>query len=234
MEVNTDSYLFPTPSADIISSRSESLDQMDFLNMLVEQLKHQDPMDPLDDQAFASQLAQFSSLEELQGMSDLLENALSTNLLLAQSINNTMAATLIGKTVRAELNEISIGSVGDAALHYNLGTAATDITVEIYSSEGDLVRTLDVPAQTAGDQTVAWDGLDDNGIRAPEGNYTFTVTALDTEGNSVTATSFFEGQITGVQYENGSAVIMVGDIALDLSQILAILDPTRETANKGG
>lgn len=53
----------PTASAGRVN-RSE-MDKMDFLQILVTQLRYQDPMKPMDDREFATQLAQFSSLEQI-------------------------------------------------------------------------------------------------------------------------------------------------------------------------
>lgn len=44
---------------------SNQMDKMDFLQLLVTQLRYQDPMRPMDDRDFATQLAQFSSLDRM-------------------------------------------------------------------------------------------------------------------------------------------------------------------------
>ena len=53
-------------AAGTASSGANTMGKTDFLNLLVTQLKNQDPTQPQDDSAFAAQLAQFSSLEQLQ------------------------------------------------------------------------------------------------------------------------------------------------------------------------
>lgn len=65
-----------------------------FLQMLVAQLKYQDPMNPADGTEFASQLAQFSSLEQLTNLNDSIES-------LAVDTNSLQAVNLIGKAVSA-------------------------------------------------------------------------------------------------------------------------------------
>ena len=86
---------------NVVGSAQEQ--KADFLNLLVTELRHQDPLNPMDSQAFASQLAQFSTLEELQNIGVKLDNALESDMILSQSINNTMAATLIGRDRRAHV-----------------------------------------------------------------------------------------------------------------------------------
>ncbi|NIS39011.1 flagellar hook capping protein, partial [Candidatus Saccharibacteria bacterium] len=83
------------------SSSERILGKDDFLKMLVTQLNYQDPLNPMESTDFSAQLAQFSSLEQLSNIDETLQASLEANYLLATSINNTMAATIIGKQVRA-------------------------------------------------------------------------------------------------------------------------------------
>lgn len=66
-----------------------TLDKDAFLNLLVTQLRHQDPLNPTDDKEFLAQMAQFSSLEQMQNMNKTLEN--------------TKAFSLIGKEIQATI-----------------------------------------------------------------------------------------------------------------------------------
>ncbi|MDD5088748.1 MAG: FlgD immunoglobulin-like domain containing protein, partial [bacterium] len=197
MSVSSVTTTSATPSSDMISSRSETMSQADFLAMLVEQLKAQDPLDPMDSQDFASQLATFTSLQELQGIGTTLDQSLDASLLLTQTFSNTMATTLIGKMVQAEANGVTMGASGAATLSYDLAETATDITIEIQDADGNVVRTLTVPSQKEGQHQVAWDGLNSDGEHVAAGSYTFSVTALDASGNSVEATTYIEGRVTG-------------------------------------
>jgi flagellar basal-body rod modification protein FlgD len=222
-----------TPPSDMISS-SDEMTQMDFLQMLTAQMRSQDPMNPMDGQEFASQLAQFSSLQELQSMGTTMGQTLQANLLLAQSFNNTMAAGFIGKTVRAEMDQMTLDSSGGATLCYNLSDAATEIDVEIKDSDGDVVRTLHVNPQAAGEHSLTWDGLNSDGGRASAGDYTYSVKATDADGNDVTATTFLEGVVASVNYESGSAVLMVNGMSVSLSQVMSISDTDTDGNKRRG
>ena len=68
----------------------------DFMKLLMEQLKNQDPMKPMEDKEFITQLAQFSSLESIDALTEQME-ALTGSQMLVQ------AATLIGKPATAKL-----------------------------------------------------------------------------------------------------------------------------------
>jgi flagellar basal-body rod modification protein FlgD len=218
-----------TPPASLISSASAAMDKTDFLQMLTAQLKAQDPLNPLSNQDFATQLAQFSSLQELQTMNTELGQALQSNLLLTQTFNNTMAASFIGKIARASNNTIEMGAAGDASLTYKLGASATNVTIDIKDSSGKVVRTLNPAAQASGEQTVSWDGLNANGQRVAAGTYTFSVNATDSAGKAVDATTYIEGLITEVRFANGGVVLVVGDREIQLGDVMSLRDPSQGT-----
>jgi flagellar basal-body rod modification protein FlgD len=208
------------------------MDRADFLKMLTAQLRSQDPLSPMSNEDFASQLATFSSLQELQGIGATLDQSLQANLLLGQLFNNTMATSLIGKVVRAQADSVEIGSSGTAKLNYTLAGNATDITIGITNSDGKVIRTLTIPAQAAGEHQVQWDGLDSNGKHVAAGTYTFAVTAKDAAGQTVDASTYFEGSVSEVRYVNGQVVLLVGGREVSLSDILLIREAGDE-AKKG-
>ncbi|WP_333652365.1 flagellar hook assembly protein FlgD [Dissulfurispira sp.] len=73
----------------------KELGKDDFLNLLIAQLKNQDPLNPMKDQEFIAQLATFSSLEQVSNMNKNLEEFLKQ-----QSYQNaTVASTMIGKEI---------------------------------------------------------------------------------------------------------------------------------------
>ena len=104
-----------TSSSTQPATASSTLGKDDFLRLLVAQLKNQDPLNPMDNSQFVAQTAQFSSLEQLQNMNATLAQNSEWNMLLSQTINNTMATSLIGKWVTAESSTIALrdGSVPD-------------------------------------------------------------------------------------------------------------------------
>jgi flagellar basal-body rod modification protein FlgD len=78
----------------------------DFMKLLMEQLKNQDPMKPMEDKEFITQMAQFSSLESMNTLTEQME-ALTGSQMLVQ------AATLIGKQATAKLasGEVVTGTI---------------------------------------------------------------------------------------------------------------------------
>jgi flagellar basal-body rod modification protein FlgD len=229
MDVSSVTSAYPKPSSDLVSSRSDGMDRADFLKMLVAEMTSQDPMNPMQNSEYASQLAQFSQVQELQKMSTTLDNSYQTNLLLAQSINNTMASSFIGQIARAERDQFKLGASGSTSLDYNLAGNATSVKMEIMDSSGKVIRTITGKPEVAGDHSMTWDGLDSDGNRVAAGDYTYKVTATGVKGTSVDAMTIFQGRITGVNYSSGGAVLMVGDVELQLNQIIEISDSNGRT-----
>ncbi len=208
-----------------VSGSNTALGQMDFLELLMIQLQYQDPMSPMDSQEFSAQLAQFSQLEQITQMNENLTASLQTDLLLAQSVNNTMAASMIGQGVVAYGNEVELIEGQEAAINYNLAGSAQTVTIEIKDENGVTVRTIEVTGQSSGDQQVVWDGLDDEGEALEDGIYTFSVAAETSGGVSVQTTTYTSGIITGVAYIQGMAELMIGSIQMGLGSIYKIVQP---------
>jgi len=209
---------------------------MDFLQMLMAQLRAQDPMNPLEGHEYAAQLASFSSVQELQGIQAALEESINMNLLMTQSINGNLAAALVGKTVRAQDNTISIDN-NDADLRFTLSEAATSINVEVLDPEGNVIRNLSGNAHEAGDRAIYWDGRDSNGNRVPNGVYSFNVTATNAGGSNVSALPYIEGVVSAINYAGGQVTLTVNGRELLLGDIMSVMatgDGGRGNGNDGG
>lgn len=205
---------FGTSSA---AEKSKSLGKDDFLNLLVKQLQYQDPLSPMENADFTAQLAQFTSLETLTNIDD---NIASLGVL-QSSINNITAVSFIGKQVEAQGNIVNY-SGNEVQINCELDSPAAVVEVNIYDSEGKLVRTMESVNVAAGEAQCTWDGLDDDGNELEEGRYRFFIRALDYEGASVGVTTYTTGQVTGVRYEGGITYLIVGDKEVNIADIKKI------------
>ena len=125
------------------TTNSSILGKDDFLRLLTTQLKYQDPLNPMDGAEFSAQLAQFSSVEQLQNISEALQQSIDANYVLTSSINNTMAANMIGKTVRANSSYVVMNPDQDVAnLTFDLSADAHTLDVEILNEDGSVIRKL--------------------------------------------------------------------------------------------
>jgi flagellar basal-body rod modification protein FlgD len=84
-----------------------ALDKNDFLKILITQLSHQDPTQPMDDKAFISQMAQFSSLEQMSNMSEGLTKV-------ADLISRSQAVSLLGSAVEIGSGESTVSGIVEA------------------------------------------------------------------------------------------------------------------------
>ncbi|HSG99634.1 MAG TPA: flagellar hook assembly protein FlgD [candidate division Zixibacteria bacterium] len=219
-----DALSAPAQSPTAPQNSSIELGKDDFLRLFVTKLSHQDPFDPVKDEDFIAQLAQFTSLEQLTNINSLLESSVNQNAFVSQAITNSLSPTLIGKMVRVETGDTVLGESGDAVIHYDLQTAAESVAVEITDTGGSLVRVLTLDSQAAGPQDVSWDGNDSTGQRLPEGQYHITVRAKDSDGGDVTARSYFTGRVDGVRFVDGMALLTVGDALVPMSSVIEVTE----------
>lgn len=201
----------------------KDLGRDEFLKLLTFQLKEQNPLNPTDNSEFASQLAQFSQLEQLTDMRSALEQQIQTNLLLSQSITNVSAASLIGKNVKAYSSAMEYDGATPVKLGYNLLADAKEVTVEIRDSRGNLVRTLKPTAERKqGDNTLTWDGKNSDGNQAASGSYTFSVKAKGKDDISLEAKAFTYGKVESVRFKPEGAVLVVNGREIPLGDITDI------------
>ena len=190
----------------------------DFLRLLVTQLENQDPLDPMDSEQFTSQLTQFNSLDQLIEMNRKLETVAASQTALA----NLQTTMLIGREVTAEGNQLYLDSDGASPIYYNLQTSATRVVVNITDLDGSLVRTLELGAQDAGEQTLSWDGKDNAGLSVPAGVYDFEVNPFDVAGEKVGVVTRIQGIVTGVSLVGGDPMLSVGDLELPVSAVTSV------------
>ena len=209
--------------ASSYTSPKKELGREDFLKLLVEQLKHQNPLNPLESTKFTAQLAQFSSLEQLFGMNENLQGI--REVVSNQDKENLLE--LIGKTVKADDNTILIKDGNAASGSYVLEDAA-DVAISIYDSNGFEIRKLYPGRQDAGEYDVVWDGKDNSGEMVEDGIYTFEIIAKDDAGNYVTSSTYTSGEVTGVTYQYAIPYLKIGDILISTNN--TIIEVTKTEA----
>lgn len=201
------------------SESNDLLGKEDFLKMLVAQMQYQNPLEPLKDQEFIAQMTNFSSLEQLQNMNDTLSQDVQWNMLLSQTISNTMATSLIGREVTAESNVTSVTSDGATPIKFVSSSFVHEGSIIIRDSEGEVVRTLGAGQLQAGKNSIEWDGRDGNGNDLPPGSYSYELDLRDAQGNKVETQSYASGVVTGVRYFDGQAYLEVDGKYIPLSNI---------------
>ncbi len=155
-----------------MTPQKTSMGQSEFLTLFTTQLKNQDPTDPVKNEAFVAQLAQFSQLEATTAMKTSMES------LVGSMSNDRMlgAASLIGKSVSIPDGPVTVTDTTVSQGTINVPTGADGIRVQVFNDQGQLVRTQIMGAQPVGDVTLAWDGTTDAGAAAPNGTYRYVAT----------------------------------------------------------
>jgi flagellar basal-body rod modification protein FlgD len=189
-----------------------------FMKLLVHQLQNQDPLEPMDAREMVTQLSELTSVEQLVS----IEQRLGHLEIATAGIGNTQAAGLVGRTVVANADRLSLGDTGPArgAFVVEGSSATTEITIR--DAAGDVVRTISLGGQTPGTHVYEWDGNGENGERLPAGRYEMTVVAKDAEGHPVTTSTRIEGRVARVTYENGYPELVVGEATVMLGDVLSI------------
>jgi flagellar basal-body rod modification protein FlgD len=200
---------------------TKTLGKDEFLRLLTTQLQHQDPLSPMDSQAFVAQLAQFASVEQLDGLGTKLD----TMLVGQASANQLGTASLVGKDVVFKTDRVSLAAGSPAGFEVTLPGAATDTTAIIADQNGRVVRTLPLGARSSGTFSVSWDGLDDAGHPLPAGDYVVTVSATAKDGTKVDAVAAVRGTISGITFEDQVPELLVQGRRVRMSDVLQIASP---------
>jgi flagellar basal-body rod modification protein FlgD len=152
------------PSREI----KKELGQEDFLALLSAQLANQDPLAPVDNKEFITQMSQFASVDSLQTLVNEF-GALSSSLTSNQALQ---ASALVGRNVLVSGSEAYLAEGGVVAGQLNLESTTSNIRFEIRDGSGQVVRSISVGTQEAGDIDFIWDGNNDAGEPMPPNMYT--------------------------------------------------------------
>lgn len=208
-----------TSSTQTASSANDLGTKEAFLNLLVTQLKYQDPLNPMESSDFSAQLAQFSQLEQLININELLEKGQNYDLALNQNLSNSLAASFIGKSVKAQGETIQHTGEETEDINIILYNDAEETVVEIKNSNDTIVKTITVNDLEAGESIIEWDGKDDNGNTVASGRYTFDVTAKDTDGEDVKVEKYIIGKVEGIRFIDGYPYLVVNGESVLLSGV---------------
>jgi len=202
----------------------KELGKDEFLKLLTQQMKAQNPLKPQEGQEFASQLAQFSSLEQLTNISKLLENQLEGNKVLAASVTNASAPALIGKNVEAQTDYLAFDGANPVTLAYELPQSVSEGVLQIKTEAGAVVRTIPLEGANLknGRHSLVFDGKNNRGQLLGKDNYRIDVVA--TAGSSpVEAKTFVRGTVSGLRFKQEGTMLVVNGGEMPLSDIVEII-----------
>ena len=200
----------------------DQLGKDDFLKLLTVQLRYQDPLNPMENTEFIAQMAQFSSLEQLQNMNVGLEKNLGAETQLHEAFQNNLVTSLVGKTVEIPTAEIEFDGSDSSALAYQLAEGASRASLRILDARGSLVRELDLDVSESYG-TVEWDGKSTAGSEVPAGAYRALVIAEAPGGQPVQANALKRVDVQAVRYVGKEARIWADGRELRIDELSGIV-----------
>lgn len=196
------------------SKLAESFDT--FLVMLTTQLKHQDPLSPMDSTQFTNQLVQFANVEQQINANSNLEALIGLN-----QINQQVSAIgYIGRHIEAASGLVPLQD-GKAAFSYTLGEEARAASVVVKDMNGKIVANL--PGKTeSGRHEMTWDGKDDNGKQLEDGSYVLEVVATNAENKAVDSVITVYGRVTDVSSDGKETLVNMNGVVVPLEWVLTV------------
>ncbi len=197
---------------DSQATLSENFDL--FLSLLTEQLRNQDPLDPTDTAEFTNQLVQFSSVEQQILQNDQLETLIG--LQSVDAANTAMA--LVGQDVAFEGGVATLDADG-ARWRIDAGPTAAVVGIAILDESGAVVR-QDTVAAAQGPQEYVWDGVDAEGVPAPDGLYTLRATAVTGDDEETLVTLAGYAPVEAVDFSGEVPTLIAGGLVRDLGDVV--------------
>ncbi|EAJ1689083.1 flagellar basal body rod modification protein [Campylobacter upsaliensis] len=189
------------------------LDKDAFLKLLLIEMQHQDPTDPMDSDKMLTQTSQLAALEMQQNTNNTMQQMVAQMEKLSNAMGTSQsigALGAIGKMATVADNKIKLtGSNEVIALKMYLPEASNKdgITLEVYDKDNKLVYTekaSEGKEVSAGHFTMEWPGRNNDGVYAGDGEYTVKIVYNNQEGKKVTA-SYGTYPIEGVVFKEGVA-----------------------------
>lgn len=190
-----------------------------FMKLLLTQLKNQDPMSPLESHDMAAQLAQFSSLEKLDGISTGIGK-------LSQSTTKNTSydsLNLIGKIISGDSSKILRDVSGEShEINFSVDKPVKTVKIEVINQVGETVFSEELGNIDKGKHSVNWNGIGPTGVDAPVGDYAVVVAAVNSDGKTVPVNTQFTGQVTGVNFSAKGPILLVGKRQIPLNEVKKI------------
>jgi flagellar basal-body rod modification protein FlgD len=216
--IDSVSKLVSPPSAPAESLPPGTLGKEDFMRLLIEQMKAQDPLNPQDPADFTAQLAQFSSLEQLLAVN----NSLGSLGVLGSLNEQILATSSIGKLAHVNGESISVSDGQTTTISFNLPRDSTTTLLNVYNDAGGRVAQLNLGTLNAGDNRYLWNGLSESGSPVPAGTYRFEVAATDSAGLQIPAETQLSGIVTGVRFDGVQPMLIIGGVAYPMADIAGL------------
>ncbi|MFM8510349.1 MAG: flagellar hook assembly protein FlgD [Betaproteobacteria bacterium] len=214
---------------------NDKMGKTEFLTLFTTQLQNQNPLDPVNNEAFVAQLAQFSQLEASTNMSASLET-------MAKSMKSDRfmnGANLIGKQVTAPMGNARYEKGSTISGLVSIPAGADSVSLDVMDAQGKKIYSQTLGRQMPGDLKLSWNGATDAGEPAPSGIYKIvaTVNSLGKITQTPISTPMTVKSVTYSPADDDLIVELEGGATVPLSQISRIdapWVPPQSTSVAGG
>ncbi|MCF6200523.1 MAG: flagellar hook capping protein [Hydrogenimonas sp.] len=216
MDVTTTYGTTPTATetTDTVYNPDGVLGKDDFLQLLITELKYQDPTDPMDSDKILTQTSQLATLEAQTNTNETMERISET--FKSYSQFNTIGA--IGNLADLGNSDIRLDETGSVYFDLYLPSDAASGILQITDSSGNVVKTVGIEDLSAGVQSFEWDGTDDNGEKAEAGVYQVSMSYTTPEGEEqYTRVGVYP--IESIRFEDGEALLKLGSSYVPMTQV---------------
>lgn len=228
----TDNSSNSNNNSGVVSNPNATLDKDAFLKLLLIELQHQDPTDPMDSDKMLTQTSQLSALEMQQNTNTTMQKMVETMEKLSNSFSTSMstaAVGAIGKMATVGENKIKLTGADEViALKMYLPEDSDDkgITLEVYDKNNKLVfseKSNEGKEVSKGLFTLEWPGRNNDGVYAGDGEYSVKVVYNNKNGEKITA-NYGTYPIEGIKFDKGQAYAKMGGQYVSFDDIVEITD----------
>jgi len=190
-----------------------------FVKLLVAQMTHQDPLNPMDSTQMAAQLAQFSSVEQLMNISSKLDAQTTGSASMLDALDRNAALGMIGRTVTAVSDEVSVSGHAAGAVQTDVPSAGAHVRARIVDATGQTLGTADYGVLAGGrqslDLTKALKGV-------PDGSYTVKIETVAEDGSATGLSPIQTFKIDGLRFGTNGAVLTSGNRSVPIGNVIGV------------
>lgn len=144
--------------------KEKNLGQDEFLSLMIAQMGNQDPMKPMENGEFISQMAQFSAAKGMKEIKDSFSSLAEA----LQSSQALQASSMVGRTVLVPGNEAILPEDGKLEGSVDLKNGAPELVVSITDHAGQLLKKINLGRQQPGQIDFSWNGEINRGVDSPD------------------------------------------------------------------
>lgn len=189
------------------SKSSNDMNQDDFLKLMTEQMKNQDPMQPASSGEFMSQMSQFTQVNALESLNNSFSEFASSML----SSQTLQATSLLGRSVMIDGSELKLTEGESVSATLDMTAPANDVVVNITDASGALVDQVNLGAVDSGLHDFSWDGTNSSGEQMPSGAYTISAEGVSTTGEGQTISTLVPNQVSSVSINDSKVILNTSD-----------------------